>query len=145
VKIQAHNLLAMLLVAAFFVPGIASAAKPVNPVNFVVQLTKSNDNHGQKIALQQIEKVIQEMGGKKVHFTVVAYEEGISALLSNNLSTSQLLMKLSDEGVGFKAGQASMEVSRFKKDDFPIEVTFVPSGAAEVIRLQMQGYKYWQP
>ena len=29
--------------------------------------------------------------------------------------------------------------------DFPLEVEFVPAGAPEVIRLQMENYRYWRP
>lgn len=30
-------------------------------------------------------------------------------------------------------------------DDFPLEVEFVPVGAPEMVRLQIQGYRYWRP
>jgi intracellular sulfur oxidation DsrE/DsrF family protein len=32
-----------------------------------------------------------------------------------------------------------------KEENFPLEVEFVPAGAPEMIRLQMDGYKYWRP
>ena len=30
-------------------------------------------------------------------------------------------------------------------DDFPLEVKFVTAGAPEMVRLQMQRYRYWSP
>jgi len=32
-----------------------------------------------------------------------------------------------------------------EESQFPIEVEFVPAGAPEVIRLQLDGYRYWRP
>lgn len=131
-----------LFVATFLQPGPAYAVKPVN---FVVQLTRSTANHGQRIAFMQLDKIIHEIGRNRVHFTVVAYEKGITALLANNKSTNQLLTKLYDEGVRFEACRISMKAYGYTESDFPLEVNFVPAGAPEVIRLQMQGYKYWRP
>lgn len=141
-KILNHLLLvAFLGVASFMsVPGFAQ-----EPINFVVQLTKSSDNHGQRRAFLQIDKALHDIGTDRVRFTVVAYEEGIHALLANNKETNQLLIKLANEGVAFEACRISMKAWGLKESDFPLEVQFVPAGAPEVIRLQMQGYKYWRP
>jgi intracellular sulfur oxidation DsrE/DsrF family protein len=38
-----------------------------------------------------------------------------------------------------------MQAWGLEDNQFPLEVGFVPAGAPEVIRLQMQGYKYWRP
>ena len=115
------------------------------PVNFVMQLTRTADNYGHRRAFMQIDKVLSDIGEKKLNITVVAYEDGIHALLANNKKTSQLLTKLANRGVTFKACRISMRAWNLKEDDFPLEVEFVPAGAPEVIRLQMQGYKYWRP
>jgi len=115
------------------------------PPQFVVQLTRSADNFGHRRALLQIDKVLDDLGENNVAFTVVAYEYGITALLANNPQTSQLVTKLATRGVKFKACRISMRASDINEDDIAIEADFVPAGAPEVIRLQLQGYKYWRP
>lgn len=116
-----------------------------NPVPFVMQLIRSSENNGHRRAFMQIDKVLSDIGETKLNITVVAYEDGIHALLANNKKTSQLLTKLANRGVTFKACRISMRAWNLKEDGFPLEVDFVPAGAPEVIRLQMQGYKYWRP
>ncbi len=115
------------------------------PQQFVVQLTRSSDNFGHRRALLQIDKVLDDIGEDKLHFIVVAYEYGITALLADNSQTNQLVSKLANRGVRFKACRISMRASDINEEDIAIEADFVPAGAPEVIRLQMQGYKYWRP
>jgi intracellular sulfur oxidation DsrE/DsrF family protein len=120
-------------------------AAATEPVHFVMQLTRSNEHHGHRRAFLQIDKVLTDLGEKNLSITVVAYEDGIHALLAKNPDTSQLLTKLANRGVTFKACRISMRAWDLKEEDFPLEVEFVPAGAPEVIRLQMLGYKYWRP
>jgi intracellular sulfur oxidation DsrE/DsrF family protein len=115
------------------------------PVNFVVQLTRGGEHHGQRRVFLQIDKILDDIGEDKVKFTVVAYEDGIHALLADNEETSQLLTKLANRGVTFKACRISMHAWNLNESQFPLEVGFVPAGAPEVIRLQLKGYKYWRP
>lgn len=123
----------------------ASIAAEQEPVSFVMQLTRSGENYGHRRAFLQIDKVLNDLGEKKLKIEVAAYEDGIHALLANNKETSQLLTKLANRGVTFKACRISMRAWDLKEDEFPLEVEFIPAGAPEVIRLQMQGYKYWRP
>ena len=129
-----------LLIQSFFVT--AQAAD--KPTEFVVQLTRSGDNYGHRRAFLQLDKILSDIGEDKVNFTVVAYEDGIQALTVNNKETNQLLTKLANRGVTFKACRISMNAWNLTEDDFPLEVEYVPAGAPEVIRLQMDGYKYWK-
>lgn len=131
----------LLAVCLLFLVQIATAA----PVNFVVQLTRDGEHHGHRRVFLQIDKILDDIGEDKVKFTVVAYEDGIHALLANNAETSQLLTKLANRGVTFKACRISMHAWDLDESQFPLEVEFVPAGAPELIRLQLQGYKYWRP
>jgi intracellular sulfur oxidation DsrE/DsrF family protein len=140
-KTKAYCILTIIICALF--AGIPAQAE--EPVNFVVQLTRSGDNYGHRRAFLQIDKVLNDLGPDKVRFVVVAYEEGIQALLAENKETNQLLTKLSNAGVVFKACRISMNAWDLKETEFPLEVEFVPAGAPEVINLQIQGYKYWRP
>lgn len=115
------------------------------PVPFVMQLTRPGDNYGHRRAFLQIDKVLTDLGEKNLKIEVVAYEDGIHALLAENKKTSQLLTKLANRGVVFKACRISMRAWDLKEEQFPLEVEFVPAGAPEIIRLQMKGYKYWRP
>ncbi len=135
---------ALILLLTCMVATPVYAADP-EPVPFVMQLTRSGDSYGHRRAFLQIDKVLSDLGEKNLKIEVVAYEDGIHALLANNKETIQLLTKLANRGVTFKACRISMKAWDFKEEDFPLEVEFVPAGAPEVIRLQMQGYKYWRP
>jgi intracellular sulfur oxidation DsrE/DsrF family protein len=132
-----------LLFTGIFPAGISWAAD--EPVSFVMQLTRPDDNHGHRRALLQIDKVLDDLGEDKLKIVVVAYEDGIHALLADNPKTTPLITKLANRGVIFRACRISMRAWNLKDEQFPLEVEFVPAGAPEVIRLQMQGYKYWRP
>ena len=123
----------------------AEANATDKPVTFVMQLTRSADNFGHRRAFMQIDKVLSDIGEDKLKIVVVAYEDGIHALLENNKKTSQLLTKLAHRGVVFKACRISMSAWGLNEKQFPLEVEFVPAGAPEVVRLQMKDYKYWRP
>lgn len=112
---------------------------------FVVQLTRSNDYNGHIKVFRQIDKVLDEIGEEKLNIHVVAYEDGIHALLTSHEKTAQLLTKLANRGVTFKACRISMKAWGLEDEQFPLEVEYVPSGAPEMVRLQMQNYKYWRP
>ena len=131
------------LIIMIALPSVAVAEPDAVP--FVMQLTRAGDNYGHRRAFLQIDKILDDLGDDKLAFEVVAYEDGIHALLENNKETSQLLTKLANRGVKFKACRISMRAWSLKEDDFPLEVEFVPAGAPEVIRLQMLGHKYWRP
>lgn len=141
-KLGYFKILCLLLTLVISSPVIAVDEQAVP---FVMQLTRPNDNYGHRRAFLQIDKVLDDIGEKQLKIEVVAYEDGIHALLSDNKDTSQLLTKLANRGVTFKACRISMRAWNLKEDEFPLEVEFVPAGAPEMIRLQMQGYKYWRP
>jgi len=130
-----------------FFSSLAYAQEKVEkaPVDFVMQLTRNSDNFGHRRAFLQIDKILNDLGEENLNIVVVAYEDGIHSLLSENEGTSQLLSKLANRGVTFKACRISMNAWGLKGDQFKLEVEYVPAGAPEMIRLQMQGYKYWKP
>ena len=132
-----------LLLLVIASPSVFAADDQAIP--FVMQLTRPGDNYGHRRAFLQIDKILDDIGEKKLKVEVVAYEDGIHALLLKNKETSQLLTKLANRGVTFKACRISMRSWDLTEDEFPLEVEFVPAGAPEMIRLQMQGYKYWRP
>jgi len=86
----------LLMVCVLVMPVYADKAA-VTP--FVMQLTRNGDNYGHRRAFMQIDKVLNDLGEKNLKIEVVAYEDGIHALLENNDETSQLLTKLANRGV----------------------------------------------
>jgi intracellular sulfur oxidation DsrE/DsrF family protein len=138
------SILIIILFMSLTAPNLLMAAED-NRIPFVMQLTRPGDNYGHRRAFLQIDKVLNDLGENKLKVEVVAYEDGIHALLEKNKETSQLLTKLANRGVKFKACRISMRAWNLNENEFPLEIEFVPAGAPEVIRLQMQGYKYWRP
>lgn len=124
-------------------PVWAETAK-AKPVTFVMQMTAAEELQ-QRRAFLQIAKVLEDIGPDKVKIEVVAYEGGIVSLLANNSGSAGLVASLSRQGVKFKACRISMRASDLSEADFPLEVEFVPAGAPEMIRLQVQGARYWRP
>jgi len=140
-----YLLLILALVASIGMTNPAWAKAPkAKPVTFVMQLTMSEENK-QRLALLQIQKVLETFGPDKVKIEVVAYEGGILTLLANNANTASMVADLARQGVKFKVCRISMRASDLTEDDFPLEVEFVPAGAPEMIRLQLQGARYWRP
>ncbi|MDH5518324.1 MAG: DsrE family protein [Gammaproteobacteria bacterium] len=129
---------------ASFSSSSAFAATDDSTQKIVMQLTRGNDNFAHRKSFFQIDKVLSEIGENKLKIVVVAYEDGIHALTQNS-STAQMLTKLSNRGVIFKACKISMKAWDLSEDDFPLEVEFVSAGAPEMIRRQLSGYKYWKP
>ena len=140
-----YHILAIILVSFFLSTPVVKAEIEIAKTPLVIQLTRSSENNGHRRAFFQIDKILSDIGENKLDITVVAYEDGIHALLADNKNTSQLLMKLSNRGVKFKACQISMRAWDLTADQFPLEVDFVPAGAPEVVKLQLQGYKYFKP
>ena len=137
--------LRVLLLTLAFIGSIsgAQAAQP-KAVPFVMQMTVG-DSDAQRRAFLQIAKVLEDIGPAKVKIEVVAYEGGITSLLADNNDTATLIAALARLGVRFKACRISMRGHGYTDADFPLEVEFVPAGAPEMIRLQMQGFHYWRP
>lgn len=141
-----YLILILALGAAIGLPNPAWAkAKKAKPVTFVMQLTVSEENK-QRLAMLQIQKVLETFGPDRVKIEVVAYEGGILTLLANNANTATLVADLHRQGVKFKVCRISMRATDLTEDDFPLEVEFVPAGAPEMIRLQIEeGARYWRP
>jgi len=133
-----------LLLFVFLGMSLPAQATDAGPVPFVMQMTVG-DSDAQRRAFLQIQKVMQDIGPKKVKIEVVAYEGGLTSLLSSNNDTATLVAALAREGVRFKACRISMGAYELKEEAFPLEIEFVPAGAPEMVNLQIKGYRYWRP
>lgn len=126
-------------------PLTAFSTNANKPSTFVMQLTRSAENFGHRRALLQLDKSLTDLGEENIKVDVIAYEDGIYALLEDNEQTSQLVTKLVNRGVTFKVCRLSMKSQGLVDDDFPMDVGFIQAGAPEVMRLQIAGYKYLRP
>jgi len=132
----------MLMILALFASALPPAIAETGKI--VVQLTRDNENYGHRKAFFQIDKVLDTLGEKNLEVVVVGYENGILAM-TQDARTSTMLTKLANRDVKFKACRISMNAWELNEDDFPLEVEFVPAGAPEMIKLQLDGYIYWKP
>lgn len=140
-----YKILFILVLSLSFFPAYIFSADNNGPAPFVMQLTRSAENYGHRRALMQLDKSLSELGEKNIKVEVIAYEDGIHALLSDNEFTSQLVLKLASRGVTFKVCRISMQSEGLDEDDFPMDVGFVHAGAPEIMRLQIAGYNYLRP
>src|SRR5699024_4319415 len=78
---------------------------------------------------------------------VVAHSSGIDFLLKKNKDKFKPIVdRLNMMGVDFRVCENTMHSRNLSEDDFIDDTTFVPSGVAEVARLQWQeGYAYIKP
>jgi len=121
VKPSYYQIVCLFFIISLPLPVIAEN----DTVPFVMQLTRSSDNYGHRRAFLQIDKVLDDLGQKNLKIEVVAYEDGIHALLNDNKETSQLLTKLANRGVMFKACRISMRAWELKEDQFLIRLHYL--------------------
>ena len=110
--IPKYILATFILFGVFHLPSAFSAEEKIP---FVIQLTRSGDDFGHRRAFLQMDKVLSDLGEDKLEIVVVAYEDGIHALLADNTETSQLLSKLANRGVTFRACRISMKAWKLDK------------------------------
>jgi uncharacterized protein len=94
--------------------------------------------------LNNIENSLDEIGESKMEIEVVAYGAGIHMLSKENSSPElqERIRKLQERGVVFAACANSMAKNGYTMEDMIDGAIQVPSGAAEVIRKQRQGWIY---
>jgi len=96
-------------------------------------------------ALRNVENARNELGAS-TKIEVVAHGKGVGMLLAKtsveNAEMKAKLEKLHGEGVVFAACENTMKRMKLAKTDFVELATTVPSGVAEVVRKQVEGYAY---
>ena len=87
----------------------------------------------------------------KAKIVVVTHARGVDMLFKdardkNGNSYSAGIAELKLQGVQFDICQITLRNRKLEKDQFVSEATFVPSGVAEITRLQQrEGYAYLRP
>ena len=99
--------------------------------------------------LRNINNHLEVNPGAKI--IVVAHAQGVDFLMKdvkdkNGNKYEDLVEQLRNRGVQFDVCEITLRNRRLKKEQFIPDVTFVPSGVAEITRLQQQeGYAYLKP
>jgi intracellular sulfur oxidation DsrE/DsrF family protein len=85
---------------------------------------------------------LQKIWPNKISIEVVAHGKGLDLIVANKTHLANDVNALSKEGVVFAACENSMRKHNITKADLlPVAIT-VPSGVAEVILKQEQGWAY---
>ncbi len=104
----------------------------------------------QKGMLRNINNHIKAVGAKKLDLRVVMHGKGYTMLkfANNDLQLQNTIIKLKDKGVKF---QLCANTIRGKKLDikklfgYNPDTDMVPSGVAEIAKLQQKGFAYIRP
>ncbi len=141
-----RNALLTLAAACVAAAGCASTG-PVGPDKVVYHL-----NSG----LEQASDGLRNIGNHlevnpDVHIVVVAHARGVDFLMKgakdkNGNKYEDLVERLKMRGVQFDVCEITLRNRKLSKDQFIEYVTYVPSGVAEIARLQQrEGYAYLRP
>ena len=81
---------------------------------------------------------------------VVAHAQGVDYLVKgakdrNGNKFEDIVERLKMQGVRFDVCEITLRNRKLSKDQFIPDATYVPSGVAEISKLQHQGYSYIKP
>lgn len=128
-------------------PAAAASSDPVGPDKVVYHI---NDTEHQAMdALRNIGNHLEV--NPKAKIVVVTHARGVDFLFNdakdkNGNPYNIRVEQLKAQGVEFDVCQITLRNRKLSKDQFIPEATFVPSGVAEITRLQQrEGYAYLRP
>ena len=81
---------------------------------------------------------------------VVAHAQGVDYLFkgakdANGNKFEDIVERLKQQGVRFDVCEITLRNRKLSREQFVADATYVPSGVAEISRLQHQGYSYIKP
>ena len=141
-----------ILAARAFLPCLmlalaAHAADPVGPDKVVYHLSAGLEQASD--GLRNIRNHLEV--NPKAQIVVVAHARGVDYLMKgakdhNGNPYDAAVEQLVNEGVRFDVCEITLRNRNLKRDQFIPEALFVPSGVAEIARLQQrEGYAYLRP
>ena len=120
---------------------------PIGPDKVVYHL-----NSGQEQATNALRNVRNHLEvNPKAQIVLVAHAQGVDYLMKDKKDVNGnpyevAVQDLKSQGVRFEVCEITLRNRNLKRDQFIEEVTFVPSGVAEITRLQQrEGYAYLRP
>ena len=150
----------LLICTSLLVGGIAVAGDRYGKQKVVYHINY-DDPKAQAGALRNIQNHINAVGEENLDLKVVMHGKGLSLLLTpDQLENTKLklgnatdemqtkITGLKNQGVGFEVCANTLKGKKISYEDdlFDVdEADIVPSGVAEVARLQAEGYSYIKP
>jgi hypothetical protein len=147
-KLRHATAIAAFALAASLLPAVSAfAADPVGPVKVVYHLNEGNDQA--TAAMRNIRNHLAADPTAKI--VVVTHAAGINFLLDgaadkNGNLYEPLVQELTAKGIEFRVCNFTLQTRNIDKSKVIAEARIVPSGVAEVSRLQAkEGYAYLRP
>ncbi len=128
-------------------PALAADKGPVGEDKVVYHVNDTEEQAGN--ALRNIGNHLEV--NPKAKIVVVSHSRGVDFLLNNAKDKNGnpyyvRVEQLKNQGVQFDVCQITLRNRKMTKDQFIPESSFVPSGVAEITRLQQrEGYAYLRP
>jgi intracellular sulfur oxidation DsrE/DsrF family protein len=123
------------------------AIDPVGPDKVVYHLSAGLEQASE--GLRNIRNHLEV--NPKARIVVVAHARGVDYLMKgakdpNGNRYQDIVENLENQGVRFDVCEITLRERNLKREQFIEEATFVPSGVAEIARLQQrEGYAYLRP
>jgi hypothetical protein len=144
-------LVILMVTASFLAAGCAatggSTTSPVGPDKVVYHL-----NEGLPQASNGLRNIRNHLEvNPKAQIVVVAHAQGVDYLMkgkkdANGNPYETIVQDLKSQGVKFDVCEITLRNRKLSKDQFIDEVDYVPSGVAEIARLQQrEGFAYLRP
>lgn len=141
------SLLTLVAASAIALAGCAGTGGPVAEDKVVYHL---NDGLAQASnGLRNIRNHLEV--NPKARIVVVAHAQGVDYLMkgkkdANGNPYETIVQDLKNQGVQFNICEITLRNRKLNKDQFIEDATYVPSGVAEITRLQQrEGYAYLRP
>jgi intracellular sulfur oxidation DsrE/DsrF family protein len=135
------------LIALFALAGCASTGDSVGPDKVVYHL-----NSGLEQATNGLRNIRNHLEvNPKAQIVVVTHAQGVDFLMkgkkdANGNPYETIVQDLKGQGVKFDVCQITLRNRKLARDQFIDEVEYVPSGVAEIARLQQrEGFAYLRP
>jgi len=141
--------LVLLAISLNFIQAETEFAEPKpsmdNPRKFIFPITKWNNDEIHHI-LGSANNVIKFYGVDNTEVVIVAYSQGIKALLNHrDIKIKKRVKSLMTYDVEFIACQNTMTTLKIDKKELLDGVEVVTAGIVELIERQLQGYIYIRP
>lgn len=140
---------------AFFGLALLIAASPVLADSTygkqkVVYHVNSGDDRTLNIAILNIENHLSAVGPDKIDLVVVTHGNGVRLLerATESIELQTRIRALKKQGISLRVCENTLKNKKidYERDLFEVsQQDLVPSGVAELARLQQQGYVYVKP
>ena len=145
-----RNLISAILFVTLAAMPFAVLADPGYGKQKVVYHVNYDDPKQQAAAMRNIQNHINAVGREKLDLVVVMHGKGVSLLKKANedMTFQSKVVNLKDQNVKFQVCSNTLRGRKidYEMDLFDVtEADIVPSGVAELARLQQMGYTYIKP